>query len=396
MMDKKRTRILTLAILLLATTASLPLHAQNKQPQWTFSAHTGMGYLINTFEAYDQMLESPYYPIAALRIGYQTTETDHPYAPLYGYPNVGFQLGWSGLSVLHYTGESHFSSIFAFCGFIERDFLRLKRFSFGYEVQTGIGFNKSVYNTDTNPLNMNMSSSLLFYVGGDLKMRYRFNKCLEMGLSFHLEHYSTGDLSCPNLGISSEGAVLSLRYSSITPPPIDHNPQPKPEVKPFLSEVYFGGGLHKCHAEWAAFGSTRPWPILVVGGGISYRYLPQISTGVHLDLNNADPMFVKRVEQVERVLYGDEAVDAYGRYSTFSCGISLIQQFHYGNFSVYGHLGIYLYKHTGLHEQEGLLYQRAGIKYTFPQLANVFVAVDCKAHHFNDAAMMELTVGKRF
>ena len=94
-------------------------------------------------------------------------------------------------------------------------------------------------------------------------------------------------------------------------------------------------------------------------------------------------------------LSATETVDAYGPNSTFTCGLSLVQQFHYGNFTVFGHLGVYLYKRFGLHEQEGLLYQRVGMKYTFPQLANVFVSIDCKAHRFKNAAMLEFTVGKR-
>lgn len=394
MPSKRLTRILTIAMLLSAVMTGHSLHAQ--QRQCSIAVQAGSGYIFNTFDAYNQMLDSYYYPTAALRIGYQTTEHDHPYAAFYGYPNVGFQLGWTGLSKLHFASDSHFESILHLCGFMERDFLRLKRFSLGYDAQIGIGFNRSVYNPDTNPLNMNVSSSLLIYAGGDLKMRYRFTKSLEMGLSIHIEHYSTGYLSCPNLGLNGCGAILSLRYNSITPPPIDYDPQPKPEVRPIFGEVYVGGGLHNCFTEWEAFGSTIPWPVLIAGGNINYRYLPQMSTGLNIDLYNTDDLFIKRLEQAERLLYGDEAVDAYGRYSTFSCGLSLIQQFHYGNFTVFGNLGVYLYKRLGLHEQEGILYQRVGMKYTFKQLGNIFIAIDCKAHRFQSAAMMEFTIGKRF
>lgn len=392
---KRLARITTITLLFLAIMTCNLLRAQQKQQQWNITLQTGVGYIFNTFPVYGQMLDSYYYPTAALRIGYQTTESDHPYAAFYGYPNVGFQLGWTGLSKMQFSGDSHFGSIINFCGFMERDFLRVKRFSLGYDAQIGIGFNRTVYNPDANPLNMNVSSSLLIYAGADLKMRYRFSKSFQMGLSLHIEHYSTGDLSCPNLGLNGCGAILSLRYDNITPPPIDYDPQPKPEVRPIFGEIFVGGGLHKCFTEWKVFGSTIPWPFLVAGGSINYRYLPQMSTGLNIDLNNAESSFIKRVEEADRILFGDEAVDAYGRYSTFTCGLSLIQQFHYGNFTVFGNLGIYLYKRMGLHEQEGLLYQRVGMKYTFPQLANVFVSIDCKAHRFKNAAMMEFTIGKR-
>lgn len=229
MPNQRQTRILTIMILFSTVLTCLPLHAQQKQRQWSIAFQAGVGYIFNTFEAYHQMLDSYIYPTSALRIGYQTTEHDHPYAAFYGYPNVGFQLGWTGLSKLKFSSDSHFENILNFCGFMERDFLRLKRFSLGYDAQIGIGFNSSVYNPETNPLNMNVSSSLLIYAGGDLKMRYRFTKSFELGVSVHIEHYSTGDLSCPNLGLNGCGAILSMRYNSITPPPIDYAPNRSPK-----------------------------------------------------------------------------------------------------------------------------------------------------------------------
>lgn len=397
MQNKRLAAILTISILFSTVMTGHTLLAQQEQPQkhWNISVLAGSGYLIKTFPDYDEMLNSYYYPMTALRIGYQTNGERSPYAAFYGYPNVGFQLGWTGLSTMKFSSESHFGSIFNFCGFMERDFLRVKRISIGYEAQIGFGFTGTVYDPDTNPLDMNVSSPLLIYAGGDLKIRYRFAKNFDVGLSLHIEHYSTGDMTCPNLGLNGRGAFLSMRYCTLTPPPIDYDPHPKPEVKPIFGEIYFGGGVHKCHTEWELFGSTLPWPVFIAGGNINYRYLPQMSTGFNIDLYNTDHTFISRVEEADRILFGDEAVDAYGHYSTFSCGVSLLQQFHYGNFTVFGNIGVYLYKRMGLHEQKGLFYQRVGMKYTFEELANVFIAIDCKAHRFKDAAMMEFTIGKR-
>ena len=87
------------------------------QPQWNIAVQGGLGTVVNTFVGYDEMLASSRYPIADVRIGYQTTENDHPYAELYGYPNVGFSFGWMGLSALHYNGESHLGSVINLSGF---------------------------------------------------------------------------------------------------------------------------------------------------------------------------------------------------------------------------------------------------------------------------------------
>lgn len=392
-MGKKRlSGIVTGLLLLGAAMAGNLLHAQ---PQWNVAVQGGVGTIVNTFVGYDEMLASSHYPIADVRIGYQTTENDHPFAELYGYPNFGFSFGWMGLSKLHYNGESHLGSVVNMSGFMEGDLLRTNKFSFGYDGQIGFGLSNAIHDPNLNPLNTAVSSPLLIFARLGLKVKWRFTKRLEVGFGVHIEHCSTGYLSCPNRGLNGNGASLSLRYFNMSPPRLKYQPETWPEVRRVFGEVYFGGGLHRSITEWEVFGTSTPWPIWTAGGSINYRYFPHMSTGVNLDMYHTDKQYLQRVEQFERILYGDEEVDKYGQYHAFSCGLSLLQQFHYGNFTAFANLGVYLYKHGGLHDQEGLFYQRVGMKFNFPKLEGLFVAIDCKAHQFAHASMMEFTVGKR-
>lgn len=393
MVNKRVYELVTGLWLLYAAMAGNMLHAQQ---QWNIAVQGGVGTLVNTFVGYDEMLASSHYPIADVRIGYQTTENDNPYAELYGYPNFGFSFGWMGLSALHYIGESHLGSVVNMSGFMEGDLLRTKKFSFGYDGQIGFGLSNVIHDPNNNTLNTAVSSPLLIFARFGLKVRYRFTKHLEASVGAHIEHCSTGYLSCPNRGLNGNGASLSLRYFTTPPPRLKYQPETWPKVKRVFGEVYFGGGLHRSITEWEVFGTSTPWPIFTAGGNINYRYFPQMSTGLNLDMYYTDAKYLQRVKEFERILYGDEAVDDYGHYDAFSCGLSLLQQFHYGNFTVFGNFGIYLYKHAGLHDQEGLFYQRVGMKFNFPKLEGLFLAVDCKAHQFKHASMMEFTVGKRF
>ena len=368
------------------------LHAQH---QWNIAVQGGVGTIANTFEGYNQMLASSHYPVTDIRIGYQTTENDHPYAELYGYPNVGFSFGWMGLSALQFNAESHLGSVVNMSGFFEGDFLRTKRFSIGIDGQIGFGLTKVIHDPNYNSLNTTVSSPLLIFARAALKAKFRFTRRLEVGADLHVEHCSTGYLSCPNRGLNGSGASLSLRYYNMPPPRAKFQPESWPKVRRIFGEVYVGGGLHRSITEWEVFGTSTPWPIFTAGGSINFRYIPQFSAGLNLDMYNTDRGYLKRVEEFERVLYGDEAVDEYGHYDAFSCGLSLLLQFHYGNFTAFGNLGFYVHKHAGLHDQEGLLYQRVGMKFNFPKLEGLFLAVDCKAHKFTHASMMEFTVGIR-
>lgn len=368
------------------------LHAQH---QWNITVQGGVGTIANTFEGYNQMLSSSHYPVTDIRIGYQTNENDHPYAELYGYPNVGFSFGWMGLSALQYNVESHLGSVVNMSGFFEGDFLRTKRFSIGIDGQIGFGLTKVIHDPNYNSLNTTVSSPLLIFARAALKAKFRFTRRLEVGADLHVEHCSTGYLSCPNRGLNGSGASLSLRYYNMPPPRAKFQPESWPKVRRIFGEVYVGGGLHRSITEWEVFGTSTPWPIFTAGGSINFRYIPQFSAGLNLDMYNTDRGYLKRVEEFERVLYGDEAVDEYGHYDAFSCGLSLLLQFYYGNFTAFGNLGFYVHKHAGLHDQEGLLYQRVGMKFNFPKLEGLFLAIDCKAHKFTHASMMEFTVGIR-
>ena len=59
-------------------------------------------------------------------------------------------------------------------------------------------------------------------------------------------------------------------------------------------------------------------------------------------------------------------------------------------------VGVYVYKQKGLHEEEGVTYQRLGLKYVFPKLGRVFLAADCRIRGITHAECMEFIIGKQF
>lgn len=374
---------------------SIPLVA-NGQKKFSTQLTLGNGYVLNTFDSRNEMMEMYLFPKVGLRVGYNTQPQDSSvYANAFGYPVLGVAATWSGLGLLPYSGQSHLDNMVSMYGFVESDFVRKTRWSLGYDIGIGLGFNTSVYDPDENPLNMNFSSSLLIHISLGARFKYRFSEHLELSVAPMFVHYSTGRLAYPNNGLNELAVELGLRYNNTTLPQqalfAEYG-----HIKPRLfAELYAGGGLHRCASEWHAFGYTQPWATYTVGGNISLRYLPHMSSGIGVDDFFDTKEFITRAEQVERVLYGDEAVDAGSGYERGSYGISFVQQFHYGNFSLWGSYGVYIHRHLGLHEQEGRTYQRAGIKYVFPKLGNLFIAIDCKAHHFSRAACIEFTTGVR-
>ena len=383
---------------LVALLVSMGLWAQEgtlSEPRWNVTLQGGAGYVAPTFDWRDEMMSTFVYPVSSLTFGYQTTEKDSPYAALYGYPVFGVGIGWEGLSSPRYNGISRLKDIFNLYGFTERTLLSRDWFSLDFVFDLGAGFNRALYDPERNPLNRNFGSYLLVYVSGGLDFHVPLTDHLEAGLSARFNHYSTGRLGYPNAGLNNPAAYLSLRYRNARPPkrrPAGAFPDPPSR---FFYELYAGAGIHRCGIEWSTTGTTHPWAIFSFGGSANFRYRPHLSTGLAIDMYAETPAFLNRLQECECIAYGNDQVDAYGPYRGFSAGAGVIQHLHYGPFSAFATVGAYLYRHNGLHDQRGKLYQRVGLKYLLPGPSGLFVALDCKAHGFSRAAMMELTLGIR-
>ena len=382
-------------VALLVSTGMWAQEGALSEPKWNVTLQGGAGYVAPTFDWRDEMMSTFVYPASSLTFGYQTTEKDSPYAALYGYPVFGVGIGWAGLSALRYNGISRLKDIFNLYGFAERTLLSRDCFSLDFVLDLGAGFNRALYDPERNPLNRNFGSYLLVYVSGGLDFHVPLTDHLEAGLSARFNHYSTGRLGYPNAGLNNPAACLSLRYRNATPPkrrPAGAFPDPPSR---FFCELYAGAGIHRCAIEWSVTGTTRPWAIFSFGGSANFRYRPHLSTGLAIDMYAETPTFLNRLQECERIACGKDQVDAYGPYRGFSAGAGVIQHLHYGPFSAFATVGAYLYRHNGIHDQRGKLYQRIGLKYLLPGSTGLFVAMDCKAHGFSRAAMMELTMGIR-
>lgn len=374
----------------------MPLKGQEERRRWNVTVSGGAGYMVHEPGRYDKLARSFSYPTADLRIGYATSSDDpSSYASLYGFPNIGLGVNWKGTSHLDWVGKSHLSDLVSLYGFFERDFIRTRKFSFGYDLSLGMAFNSAVYDKDDNPENIIFSSAVLVYVAPGLHLSFRPTQHLQLSLSGVFTHMSTGRLAYPNAGFNGVEVLASARYAMEEPRvPERGNAEKQVFHKRMLYEVYAGYGAHRCAQEFEATGKTTPWPTYTFGAIACYRYRPTLSSGLGLDFFYFPESLQQCVAESERVLHPQRHPEEYD-YRPLSMGISAVQQFHYGNFTAWVQVGAYLYKHLGVCEQDGFLYQRIGGKIVFPKLANTYVGFSCKSHHFSRAASLDFILGVR-
>ena len=215
----------------------------------------------------------------------------------------------------------------------------------------------------------------------------------------NFRHNSNGRLFVPNGGVNSVSYGLVASYAvgdHVLRPGARRPAEGDPLEQKFRVALFAGGGIHRCMAEYDADlllppeqrqDRYTPWFKGSVGAEVDWRYSRRSSTGVQ-----AEFWYLSNTEAIRRAddaLYGPAA----RRYSPFAAGIGLIQDFYFGSFTAGVGLGAYLFKESGVHEDNGRLYQKVYLRYYPPALKRVFAGAAIRAHRFGKADYIEFSIG---
>ena len=175
-------------------------------------------------------------------------------------------------------------------------------------------------------------------------------------------------------------------------------------TKGWSTELYVGGGVHACAAEWLAILNTvskeeasearlKRWPMASLGLDAVYRTGGKLGIGVCADLFYASNS--EALQWSDSVLYSPEEIAASHGYSAFSAGVGLVQEVFYKNVALYLHEGCYLVRRTGVHGYHGPIYEKAGLRWYPQSLRPFFCTVSIKVHKFK-ADYLDFSVGVKF
>ena len=342
-----------------------------------------------------------------VEVGFQTEPSDNcMFADAYGYPILGVGISVATLSDFDMGPTSYLPDLYTVYGSFERTLVRKERFSFGFMLNVGITTNIASYDPVNNPGNTFLSSPIMAYFGGGYFAKYHIGKRWEAGADLMYRHYSNGMLSLPNGGLDAAGCGIFARYrlKEYKPQELlrhDHSPE---FHRGMIYHIAFSGSVHSCRSEWRAYNEMvedvnlkqtrfKKHPKFSLSADAMYRYALKYATGISLDLYYSSNM--KELEQCDRIIYGDEAVENCPGYDPISVGVALVQELYYRNLAGYIALGAYPYRHKGISGYQGWHYEKAGLRYYFPKYSITFAGFAIKAHNFR-AENFEFTVGVRF
>jgi len=339
------------------------------------------------------------------------SEDKGSFAAGYNYPVFGIGINYNTLSdVVFKSANGRYSDMLTAYGTISRDLIRTRHIGFGYDVSLGLSYSSEYYDALTNRSNWFFSSPVLFYVSGGGHLTWMVGPRLDIEAGILVRHNSSARFAYPNGGLNYWGGGLSARYR------LKETERTRGHIlkttrisdglyeKGWNFEIYAGGGVHACAAEWLAFTKTesretvaatnlRKWPMASLSADAIYRVSGRFAFGATVDgFWNSN---TERLRWADSVLYSEEENAASKGYDPFSYGIGIVQEVFYKDFALYIQEGLYLKRRMGIHGDHGKLYERAGVRYYPKALDPFFISVCIKAHKFK-ADYMDFSLGIRF
>lgn len=334
---------------------------------------------------------SPAFPTVDVKLGWADYSAS-PFASICKHPEVGIGFQFDGIGSVKPANGPGVGNIYSVYGYMDRPLITAGGFSFGYSGELGLGFmfNRR-YDPETNPWNVLISTPVNVHVSLGLQAQYAVSPRFDVGIGLFFNHHSNGALSFPNYGINS--FELAMRVGMKAPrseEDLHREPQDDGFRRGFQFAVQVSGGIMSNDAAYqknieenGAWVNDRYFKYSFEANAF-YRYARSLASGLGLDVF-VTPFCDKIAES-----------DGTGRkYNPVSCGISLLQEFSYRDFSLMLGVGRYFVHNDGL-EMGQNLYQLVTLKYYFPKVADMYLGIVLKAHRFRAAESVQLCLGKRF
>lgn len=132
----------------------------------------------------------------------------HHWEPLYRNPRYGI-----GYSFLRLGNDEVLGNLNAIYGLIDIPFhIPRRKQVFSYQINWGLGFMNTVYDSYDNPLNLMISLPVNVYIGFDLSSSFKIGDKNELKTSLEFTHCSNGKTSTPNLGVNIATLSASWMY----------------------------------------------------------------------------------------------------------------------------------------------------------------------------------------
>lgn len=359
----------------------------------TFNTSDGAVFATNDFVAGEKRI--PHYTSFSLKYGL-TSRGDNWKDHAYGLPYVGIGVYMANFYRDHDLGTPF--SIYFFQG------AQLKRFkrnlSLNYEWNLGSSFNWKHYDPFDNPDNIALGTSVNIHVSGNLYLKWRLNKKMDLHAGAGFTHFSNGASTLPNKGLNMLSGFLELSYHFNREdelPSLDKNITPPKFEKRIEHDLLFlitsrSARVDTLHTGLASEYTDRKFKVL----GISYAYMFRNSYrykwGPSIEATYDESAGIKSWREThpesgktfDRVRLGKPR-------ERLSLGVSLKGEVSMPVYSIFAHMG---YSVIHGNKKDKKLYQILGVKIFLKD--NLFGTFGIRATNFGKAQYLYWNLGYTF
>ena len=137
-----------------------------------------------------------------IEAGWQATGSNR-YDPLLGYPSFGF-----GFLSYNFPQTDSLGKPNAFYMFLNAPFKRWNKFSLNYIIRLGMSYNWEPADPVSNPFHAALGSYRNLYISAGTEGQYLIGEQLSASIGVKFAHFSNGQSSLPNAGISFSSASM--------------------------------------------------------------------------------------------------------------------------------------------------------------------------------------------
>ncbi len=152
------------------------------------------------------IVENPYNAIN-VRAGIQSSGIRKEWDQIYAYPIYGL-----GFYKIWFYGDE-LGSPQAIYMFLKPPIIRMKNFTWNWEISAGISFGFNKYNPYTNNDQRVIGSNINSYFNLGTGVSYAISNRFDFSLSVDLTHFSNGAVRTPNIGVNLLGISPSIIYN---------------------------------------------------------------------------------------------------------------------------------------------------------------------------------------
>ncbi len=243
-------------------------------------------------------------------------------------------------------------------------------------VGAGLAYSKRVYDAESNPINLAISTPVNFSLNLQFQQTYRINETWSVFVGEGLTHLSNGAYQMPNVGLNVITLFAGANYAFGKSNPVIHQKIEDDKKKEWESLLFILGGFKEIYP----IGEKKYF-----AGGASFELSRK-----HLDFTRFAGMLDITYDASDYDYLVEESNRPSNRLKTVKIGIGGGYELLFGKLSVIAQLGAYLYAEN---KSMGVIYQRSGFRFALTEQTNIQLAL---RNQKGNADFVEFGLGYRF